>query len=318
MTRIVSDLAPFLFPTRWMRAREAGHLADAARYSGILMRANSASIAEGLCYTLIHDEQSLAQMQKQHEFLSQIKDQIQGRERFGLLPPGASDDIRSLMNQLDQASLLLKETVREQYRALAQASGFMNPSAISAIRLDLEATIEKPQPVVTEEFRRLALERSYELRQMNSLIDYAKGSQEQRYYNWIDPNSDPSSNLGFGFGSSLEIGRAQIREAILKHSQLQSILLQKVENTASQIESSIQRRTLALDGLALQRQRVKRLMDSLGLGKAISTTDLSLAVQQLMKSELELIDADFSYRIAHSNLMRLLFTDHYAQAAELP
>jgi hypothetical protein len=316
LVRSIGDLAPFLLPTRWFRARESGFKSDAEHYAFILMKADSANIAEGLSYAISRDNLSIARMAAHRDSIAQVREYIHGRERLGLLPPGSTDDIDSTLVAVDKALLLLRQTLAQEYTDLAQATGFFNPAAIRSVVIDTPSSIDQPVTVDPDQVSRLALERSYEVRQMDSLIAAAQANRGSRYFNWLDPAGSDDGAIGFGFGSYLAIGASQVREMTVRRQQLQSMLLQKVANTTTELQGSIEARSLALRSIEIGDARVKRLLDSLRLGLNISLTDLTLALQNQMRADLDLVDAEFGYLVAYSKIKRVLYEDAYSKAAQ--
>ncbi|MGK5083083.1 hypothetical protein WDW37_07230 [Bdellovibrionota bacterium FG-1] len=313
--RSVGDLAPFLLPTRWFRAKEAGFKSAAESAAWILMKADTANIAEGLAYTIARDTKSLACMGENRDWIQAIRQIIWERERLGLIKEHSTEKIDALLLGVDKAVLLLGQTVKEEFTDLAQVAGFFNPQAIQSIVVDTDLSIEHPITIDPKLISEVALLKSFELKQMDSLIGYAKTSRTERFFNWLDPTGEDAGAIGLGFGAYIAIGQSQIREMGLRRQQLQSILLQKVDNISTELTDSIQLRSLAFKTRDLQQSIVDHMLQDMSTGQLISFTDLTNALQEELRADLDTVNAEFAYLVSVSKLKRVQYEDLYAQAA---
>jgi outer membrane protein TolC len=312
LIKSIGDFAPFLFPSNWFKAKEAGLQSVAERYTYLLMKADSGSITSGLVFQIARDKKSIERMQVERAAIAEIREQIYNRERLGLLPEGSTIDIDSILDAADKAVLGLQQAVAEEYTSLAQAAGFFNPNAVKGITLDTDASVEKPvtfDPALTSKD---ALDRAVELKQMDALIAVARAQRYQRYFDWLDPSGGSGASIGFGLGPYIAIGSSQVREAEIKRQQLQSTLLQKVANTITEIDTSIAAHELALKDVSIQQTRVQRYLNQIRIGVNVSTTDLINALASQMQADLDAVNTEFQYLVSYDKMQRTLYAGPYS------
>jgi hypothetical protein len=312
LVRSIGNLAPFLLPTRWMRARQASQQASAERHAWNAMKADAGSIAEGIALAILRDERSLAILASHRASVDGIREQVRGFERLGIVAEGASEDLTSLLDATDLSMQGLGTVVFQEKAALAMAAGFVNPRAIAALAPGRMADPEEAAPLDEVELSRIALLRSFELRQMDALIAQARSSRTQRIFGWIDPSGDGAGSLGFGIADYVRIGSSQVAELELKRQQLQAVLLQKVAIAVAEARGAAASYRTARFDVELQERRLARLTGNLRLGISVSLVELVGAMQARMKSDLDVNGAEFGYRAARSRIDRLVLTGAYA------
>ncbi len=316
----IGDLVPFLLPDRWSEKNADQFAYDAEKESYIAMKVDAGSIAEGLVYALSRDMDSLASLKDHRAMIENLYNEIQDREKAGLVQIGTSADLGSIMNSLDQESLVLNEIVSEELTSLSEAAGFVNPGAVSSLSGSVDPTqIDSAHSMDPTTVSDLAIARSVELRQMDDLIQMAQFQKDSRKYQWMDPSGDSSGGLGFGLGDYIEIGQAKIDELMQKRQELQADLLDKVNNTSDEWNEALQSHQLAEQGITIQNIRINRLtFDMLNGLSTFDMGDLVDAIQGLLNDDLERIRAKYAYFIAYSKMNRILFAGPYAHVNAAP
>jgi hypothetical protein len=312
----IGDLAPFLLPSHWIRAAEAKTKADAEQESWRIMDADGMNVAEGLALAAIRESRTISRLQDEELSVSKIRDEILDKEKIGAIQIGTSDDITSIVNDLDQSITLLQGTLASELADLAQAAGFYNPQAITEIHFDNQMTtgfqLDNPTTIDEASWTDLAIARSVELRQVDDLIALAQQNTEERYFTWLDPSGDPSADIGFGLPSYIGIGRDEIAEAQAQKNQVKSMLLDKLSRTSNELSERRQSYALISDSVDIQIRRVERIEENFRLGLSITMSDLVNALQDQEKADVELVDAEFGYYAALSRLNRLIYAGPYA------
>lgn len=320
LLRMVGDLAPFLLPQNWYAAAAAQHQSEADFYAWLAMKAGAANIAQGLGLSILRDESALQLLANYVESVDAFRQTLLERERLGLLPRGASHPITGTWLAAGQARELLQQAVTEEYRALAQAAGFISPSAI--IRLTGGLPVESPTAKTPEEapeddtWAKLALLRSPELRQMAELMKVATYQRVKRYFFWMDPSGD-GVGIGAGFTTYFELGRIPERKMLLQRDKVASIVLQKTTNALTERATALRTSASARQARDVQNERVAQLQQSMRLGILVPVTDLQLAFQDALKAEMDVINAEFAYRMASANLDRMAFKGPYVELLSL-
>jgi hypothetical protein len=315
--KVIGDLVPFLLPNRWAKADEASSQFKAQFNGWITMKADAGNTVDGLSLVLLQGEQTLEKLKANEVLVTQIRDQIKSRETTGILQIGSSDDVTAVINSIDQAIADIQEAQMNGYATLSQASGFINPKAITILSLTTdENTIDTPYSYDPEQIKRLALERSYELRQVDFLIDAARKKEKvESVFNWMDPNGDANGSLGLGFPNYIKIAESDVRQILIERERVQSIILEKVEESLNEINLAIRDRKLARDGRDIEDRRIARITNNMKLGINYALADLVTAFQGKVRNDLALTGAGYRYLVAWSKLQRLIYAGPYANLA---
>lgn len=313
--KAVGDLVPFLFPTRWLETKADQYKLEAEFDAWILTKADAMNLAEGLAYSALRDDIVLSAIQDYQIYLAGIRDKVRERERAGLLQIGSSDDIASIINNLDRGNAVLSENAVQERISLAQAAGFRNFAAISGIQPPDDEPIDDIQPYDDATIKRLAdlsLDRSYERRQMAALINASRVNQKASYFQWLDPAGERDGSLGINLGSYVKIAKSETQELLAKKEKLEAVLTDSVARAASLSNQYLASYQLARAGVDIQDRRVKRHSQNMETGINFAMSDLTNSLQEKLKAEIELVQAQYNYYVARANLNRLLLAGPYA------
>ncbi|MBI3556867.1 MAG: hypothetical protein HY074_11440 [Deltaproteobacteria bacterium] len=315
----IGDLAPFLLPTRWLQASEAGLRTQAEEDALVLMRADTATQVEGFAAILARDRAILKFYLDTLAQAMEVRDEIQSREDLGQYIPGTSDDIRSVVNGIEQATSALELAVKEDKTAIAQTLGFHNPEAIAEFTLDPElepingaTPIRKTDVKRRDEIKTLALDRSFEIRQMDYLIRIGRLQKIERYFAWLDPAADGTGKIGFGIGQYVKTGSSQLRELVTKREQLEQNIVLKVFNAVIEHNLSIKSYGLASEGMEIQERRLARILETVRFGTNVDMFGMVQIFQDYLAAEVSKENAIATYRAAHAKMDRFLLKGHYA------
>jgi hypothetical protein len=308
---VIGDLAPFLFPSRWTRARQAEVTAEADFIGYLIMKADAAHISEGIALTTERDLRIKDMLTNARREVEDMQRDFQFRVAVDIAQPGQLDDFSSTLINIDRSDTTLSRTINAQLRALSLAMGYYNPEAVSGIQEHTPRTISLRPITDKNRLVELALRRSYELRQADLLIQASHLSSAEHHMAWIDPTGNPAGALGFSLPSYLQIGYSQIREMEMRRERTRAQIIQSVYDTIDLIERSQTLYRLSVENVAIQSRRLRTIRDGLALGNAINGTEIALALQEKIRATSELLDAEFGYYIAQAKLNRLLFVGPY-------
>ncbi len=309
---VVGDICPFLLPNRWFMAKEAGQLFQAEKYGEILMQADLAAQVEGLGYVLQRDIEIFHFTEVMAERIKDARDKIFNLENKNQFPLGSTDHLNSYSNELDLEIHSLEEIIQLDKRALAQALGHHNPDTIEEIYFEPEALpLEQAVDLDPRELGEIALQRSFELQQINALIVYSEYKKKEVYFSWLDPTTDPTIELGINLGAVVAAGNSRINELKIKREQLQSILLQKMSNAVFQYNHALEDHVLTKKGMLIQERREKRVLSLIFPNSNLNPLDVELVYQEYIRNWVEEKSAEASFRIARSNIDRMLLQGYY-------
>jgi hypothetical protein len=319
MLSSIGDLVPFLLPTRWLQMLEAGKRAKAEEDALILMRADTATQVEGFAYLLARDR---AMLQFYRDTLVSAKNvlaQIEAREDLGLLPLQAGDDARTVVNGIEQALIGMELSVQEDLTGIAQTLGNHNPEAVTDVSIDTELEpIDEARSHEYDVTIQTAIDRSFELRQMDALIEVARYQKTERYFNWIDPAGDYTGKLGFGIGQYVAVGKSQIDQLVIKREQTQAQLAGKVVNTLKEYENSLRIWGLVKENMIVQERRLGRIVTAASFGTSGDLTGMVQIFQDYLGGAVARESTIASYRVARAKIDRLLLQGYFRGLAQRP
>ncbi|MBY0472211.1 hypothetical protein K2X30_13680 [bacterium] len=316
MLRSLGDLVPFLFPDRWYKASKTEREAEAELYALVIMQADALSIAEGLSYAIARDEEVLEQLNSEVAMVVKIRDQeIIPREQQNGLPAGTSNDLTSIVLSILESVAALRETIEGEYAAMAQTVGFFNPKAISLITTSVaQVNVETPEDLPAySTLLSVALQRSFELKQIDALLAAARLDRKERLFSWMDPGGDPGGVLGVNLIPYLGLGK--VNEALIQEKRrgIQGLLTDKVDRAYGDRGAAITSYQLAKARSAVQDRRVAKNLASLRLDLDFSIADLVASLQDQVKGQIDVINAKYQFYLVHARINRLLMAGPYAR-----
>ncbi len=200
----LQGLTPFLLPNWWLDAKISSLQTKVTQDSLSIMQADLASTIEQLFYAYERDSKVLCAYQKVSTNtlnFSEIQNWIQ-----------------PLQSNLEQ---VLK---RDRY-AISLALGKHNPEAVAAISLDGEVeSLQQAMPISEKALADRARRRSFELDQLDYLIQISKIKTLELYFTWLDPSGDQRVGLGFNLIGQTRGARSQTEELKIQKEQTEAVI----------------------------------------------------------------------------------------------
>lgn len=310
----IGDLAPFLLPNRWLAASQAADQSKAEQDTQRIMRLDMGVNVEGLFYAYARDKATRELTGATLDKATSVRNEVKIREELGLLAAGSTDNMNSSINQIEQSLLVLDQVLAEDLSAISQALGYFSPKQVLDAVIDQETSpIESAPSVSYDDINALALNRSFEVDQLNWLIDSAQKGKETKYFTWLDPAGDPNLGLGAALGSQIEVSNSQIHELEIDREQLKSILSQKVFNGVTNYQQAVSAFTESKKGISIQERRMNQALSDLETGKRVDFFGLVSIFQDYLAAEISIESARANYRVARSQLERLTLKGYYGQ-----
>jgi len=315
----VGDLAPFLLPSRWLKARDAQLACEAEQDALILMRGDTSAQVEASVYAIARDQAVLKYYNQYVPTAESIAQEISRRENEGSFPLGTVDTISGIINALKTDQFVLRDFLKEEKDFFSYALGFFNPHTVA----DIDAgnfdpsQIAKAPPLSEEDLAALA-QKGFEIKQINYLIEAARVSKKVTYFNWLDPSGDPSAGLGAGLGESIAIEETKVDSLLIRKQQIQASLNLNASLAVGRYNESIELYKLSLDDLYRAQRRVERIVSSLKEGRNVTLLDLISALQDRLKVQIVLEGAVAGFRIAKVKIDRIGLDGFYANLSTDP
>lgn len=314
MVRAIGDLLPFILPDRWFEASAANHAAAAEWDSYRIVQADGMNVVQGLAYSVLRDEQALLAMEQNRAAITQVRDEVLAAEEngSGTVQIGASGEITAVINTVVGGIDEMQETIAEEKTALAQAAGFADPQAVTAVIPVALPDMSGPLPGALSDYETAATNRSLELLQIDDMVEYAQDMKKAGYFQWLDPTGSDSGSLGFGLIDSLKIDSSQIQQLYDQKSGTQASLLQQVSDALSSSSELVQQYQLAVQASQLAETQVERLLLDFRTGVQFDMGDLATNLQDKTTGDIGQINGQYAYLILEAQMDFLTYSGPYA------
>ncbi|MEO5970795.1 MAG: hypothetical protein ABIQ95_12785 [Bdellovibrionia bacterium] len=234
--RASNDLISFIFPGRWFKAKQATWEARAQKLTNTLFQINMGTSVQSMSVALhAHRElrDGLQELQKQLAEILKISQKLAGRNK---LDPNTLLTLEISLSDLDVKLWQAQNQYMQDRMALSQILAFENPETIENMMLEEETTpLEKLQALSPDELERekrryseLALNNSFELRQLEYLHRAAVLNQKNMYVEWMDTAS--TLDLGFKLIPESKILKSMVKSIEIKSEKTRQSLIVKTYN----------------------------------------------------------------------------------------
>jgi hypothetical protein len=332
---LASDLTPFLFPSRWMQAKQGKDLEDAEKQTMVITRDAAILQVLGLAYQL-HNDESTDALYLDAEAKAQTLHDLAVKGKF---PQQVVDDLSSYINELGQLEGNPNGAVSADKSALAGAMGLVNPDAI------IDLTIPKDRAVIAAataidttnpanpsygnlsytDLKKLVLKVAPEINQQNAIIRATSRGVTASRFSWIDPMSDQNHELGLGLGNTVATAKSQYDEAVEMRFQIANKLLTMLYNAVYNYNIAVASRQPNVDvWLVAVDKRYAQLLSEFQSGQYSSDTTAQIAedvINNYLNAHIAQVQNNTSYRISKATLDRLTLQGDFSNpttAAVLP
>lgn len=304
---VMSDLTPFLFPTNWIKAHEAGLQADAENITQKIMKADSQLSVETLADLILRDEISLSYYNEMIASAQVLHDSIQIRENLGQYPVGSTDNIQSILNSLYSDKMELTKNIQQQKYSLSIMVGFDKPEKIQKISWKKEAyPVGFPLSVTKNNLIQEAQDHSLERSQLEKIIAISKNEEQKAYWSWIDPSGSALTGLGLPYGVMIEISKEKTQELQIQKEQIMAYTNQKASEAYENYATALQEYKLSQINLDLQNKRKQLFEEKINLGLQVDFFGLLSVLQDNLNAKVKMATAEANYRVSRAAIQRLM------------
>jgi hypothetical protein len=310
----IGDLAPFLLPSRWFQAAAAKDQSKAEQDTYKLMRLDMGVQVEGLFYTYERDKASAAFTTDTLSKAVAIQKKVRILQNLGALPPPSAENMDAIVNQIEANQISFKSVLAEDLSAVSASLGFFSPIAVTDATVDneqvpIDAAVSYEYPAVNS----LALQQAIELNQMDDLIAAAKQQKHASYFSFLDPYGDPNLGLGAALPAQIAVQSSQIRELGIDRDQLKEVISQRSFNGVTDYGTALLLYQKSKEAMSIQQTRLNTETNYLNNGTNVDFFGLVQIFQDYLNAEINLESARANYRVARSEIDRLLLQGYYAR-----
>ena len=312
----IGDLAPFLLPSRWFQAAEASHLKKAEDFGLRIMQEDAVQLTEGLAFQVAASSRNLEVLKAVQVYAEKALQLTKEVVAPGKIAANRPLDIEVESNDLQELRIALEQSHIADLAEISYASGFTNPSAVSAITVSPPLDLKHaPQINLNSDLTTAVISTSLELSQMNETVFGAQSESNGRAFEWLDPSADPQAGVGFGLPSYMQVGQSTVKELEIQRQQIYAGLLKKMAEAVNDYQMQLKTYTQANTSRLLELNRIQRAMLELKQGESETPIGvLQDAISQLLTETSNMNSSEFGVYNADARIHRLLHTGIYACA----
>lgn len=308
----VGDLLPFILPNRWLQVKETDLLSKAEVESAVIMKLNAVLFTEQLAYNFEKDKNIQSSLLSERAKISNVYNELVMREKLGQIPFGSSQDVLSILNNIDQALLQVELTLKQDLQALSMSIGLANPDGVIDIVFDINREVHETNLNISI-LQDKVISISHEVHQADILLNVAKTQKVERYFSMFDPSVSPQLALGAALFPVAKQSAAQVQEFTLMKSQIIAQTFNKVEGLVDSLAFDINNDKLVKQSIDIQQKRVDRILGQLTYGTNFVLSDLVGALQDQVTAQINNITNAALYKTTEAQMDRMLLKGYYQQ-----
>lgn len=325
----IPDVAPFLVPGNWFRAREIELLYLSEREGYRALWGNEVYAAKAIYFQILLDQRLLQHVELSLEDLQRVHRIVETREVFGGVPPGTARDLEIKILGLHEDRRNLTTLIDREKRELSYALGFpaRTDLALTPVAMPDFSRLKTIDPAAYE-FRALAI--SPERRQYDHFFSVLSQIKREISFNFMGVSSMsrgtaggvfdslPIPNgLGFGNASAVRIVNTQHRIMQVQKQAVEETIRRQLLAVAGQLNSDVASYPGHLRRLELARESKEALLDRIRLGENVDVLQLSEISKNQIQAEAAIYTVQFRAIGLRDRLNRLLFVDDYSMSPPL-
>lgn len=305
----VGDLAPFLLPTRWIKAFSNRYLAKAQETGLVIMQADLATRVEGFFAGYDKDVQMLKFYNAMIAQFTELHDWIKPLEKRKILKKGSTKHVSTILKKIQILKIPVEKGVEVDQFVLAQTLDpgsnthqfqFLQPERQQDIQILTQAKMLAIEDVIST-----SLDLSLELEQANYYLLATETERKGLFLTWLDPQGDTNLNLGAGLVPQFKLSKSKAKDLELQKTFLEGIIQTKAKQVGLDYNSALTTYPLAKTLLESSERKLNRVLKRIKRQQQFDSGEIEAKLFEYMTnySQFENLLSDF--RIAKSKLERM-------------
>ena len=321
---ISQDIAPFLVPANWFRLSQAEKLYLAEREGYRALWANELFTAKILFYQAHLDTQLAKRVESLGKDFKVILEIAELRQRLGGLQPGIAQEIRLKTLALEEDSMRLSQTLRDQSRQLAYVLGIPQTEGATLAQWSFPDPLQLPS-IKPEDVLWRARSISPERRQHQHILEAIpslKGeigftilglaSNSRGTAGGVFDNIPMPSGLGFSTGPALRIAEAQKKRIELQLLAVEETLARDVFMNVENLDLEKRALRSTMERVAISEQLLEQLKTRIGLGDLIDPLAVSETYRNWVIAQTSYVQQLLKATVLWERIQRITFSGDYA------
>jgi hypothetical protein len=284
-TRPGNDLVPFIFPGRWLLAKAATWQARAERVAFTLFKLNTGTSVQTQSIAFLNHRDLRDQIQTLQEQMTEVLAIAQHLGEQNRLDPKSILTIEITLSDLNVNLWQAQNQYMQDRLGISQTMGFENPETVQDVLLEEETTpLERIQVLDDDRllqeknrYAELAVNNSFELRQLEYLRKAAVLNAKNVYMNWLDVFA--VMDLGANLIADIRLAKSMVKSVDINLQQTRQLLISKVYNLLRDRNLLKLSYNVLDESLVLRRDRLNLLIDQLKTYAEKGTRDDKIPVQ---------------------------------------
>jgi outer membrane protein TolC len=322
-TLISQDIAPFLVPANWFRLSQAEKLYLAEREGYRALWANELFTAKILFYQAHLDTQLAKKVESLGKDFKVILEIAELRQRLGGLQPGTAQEIRLKNLALEEDSMRLSQTLRDQSRQLAYVLGIPQTEGATLAEWAFPDPLQLPS-IKPDDVLWRARSISPERRQHQHILEAIpalKGeigftilglaSNSRGTAGGVFDNIPVPSGLGFSTGPALRIAEAQKKRIELQLLAVEETLARDVFMNVENLDLEKRALRSTMERVAISEQLLEQLKTRIGLGDLIDPLAVSETYRNWVLAQTSYVQQLLKATVLWERIQRITFSGDY-------
>lgn len=309
---LVSSLFGFMFPSNWFQWKEKKELFQAERLSFASLIGNEVN-AVLVIYYRIHHLLSLEEIYQQYlkDFEVIIK-LAQTRFEEGEESAPGYLSIKNAVTKLRNDIISIQAELRKSQYELAKTANLENGSWQNVRMAKMELPdLSHENPLDIDVIKKQSLDLSYELQQFDFLIKASKWTVLRRKFSFLSPASEQEAAFGFGYRSSIKVGRSQNNELLIKQKEQQANIIYAVHEAVNNYNTNIRLYQENATGWENTKLLKQSLYTELECGEDLKLERFVALLDELLSFHSKVIQAQHKFLISQTQIDRLLLKAPY-------
>ena len=297
---MVDDVAPFLFPSRWIQVEEQKVLYLASQESYRALWANEVMTAKALYLNALLDISILEHIEENKRQFETILKIAKDREQLGGIKPGSAREVEIQILALEEDKRALSVLIAQELNSLSYILGLPSEIELTLAPVDL-SDFETFEPLTYSDFEFRVLDSSPELRQLEHMIDAADLLKKEVTFDFWGLGTPASIRIAKAQKEALKIQRESTREKIKRELKF----LVDHYNLDLRNYANAKRRS-QLTQISLNQQ-----FERLRLGGTIEINDLIESSRNHIQADTDFFRISYEFLRSEDKLARLIFHGDY-------
>ncbi|MBI2645912.1 MAG: TolC family protein [Deltaproteobacteria bacterium] len=297
---MADDVAPFLFPSRWIQVEEQKVMYLSGQESYRALWANEVLMAKALYLNVLLDMAILEHIDENKRQFETILKIAKDREQLGGIKPGSAREVEIQILALEEDKRALSVLIAQELNSLSYILGLPSETELTLAPVNL-SDFETFEPLTYSDFEFRTLDSAPELRQLEHMIvasDLLK--KEVTFDFW-----------GLGTPASIRIAKAQKEALKIQKESTREKLKRELKFLVDHYNLDLRNYANSKRRSQLTQTSLNQQLERLRLGGMVEVNDLIESSRNHIQADTDFFRISYEFLRSEDKLARLIFYGDY-------